>query len=66
VDVHGYLYYPTWTRLANSAEIGDDRILLQEAVNWEVGQEIVIISSGWVNKNESQENEVRVIKAIDR
>jgi len=62
IDIHGYLYHPTWVRLAASAEVLDDRIVLQEAVNWEVGQEIAIMTSSWAGDNE---HETRIISAID-
>ena len=42
LDIHGKRHYPTWTRLAESIAIGQTYLLVQEDVNWEVGQEIVL------------------------
>ncbi len=47
VDVHGKLYAPTWTRLANPAATGDSTIFLGQSTNWEVGQEVLITTTGW-------------------
>jgi hypothetical protein len=38
LDLHGHLHRVTWSRLAATAEAGDNRILLQDDVDWEVGQ----------------------------
>eukprot|EP01094_Clydonella_sp_ATCC50884_P004567 TRINITY_DN13609_c0_g1_i1.p1 TRINITY_DN13609_c0_g1~~TRINITY_DN13609_c0_g1_i1.p1 ORF type:complete len:1433 (-),score=246.70 TRINITY_DN13609_c0_g1_i1:56-4168(-) len=64
VDIHGKLFHHTWSRLASSVSIGDDRILLQDDVNWEVGQQVVIATSVWDDWS-SDENEVMSIKAIE-
>ena len=64
LNIHGKQFHPTWTKLAYSAGIGDDRIYLQESVNWEVGQEIVVITSIWTDYPDEHENERRIIKAI--
>ena len=64
MNIHGKLFAPTWTKLALSANIGDDRIYLQESVNWEVGQEIVVVTSIWTDYPDAHENERRIIKAI--
>ena len=36
IDIHAKQYFPTWTRLAASAKVGDSVIWLQDSVNWEV------------------------------
>lgn len=36
IDVHGKQFHPTWSRLAATANNGDDRVHLQHNVNWEV------------------------------
>jgi len=76
VEMHGKLFYPTWTRLAYTATKLDasSRIYLQDKVNWEVGQEILITTTVyydcpsfyqkvWCGNNVHQ-NERRVIKAL--
>ena len=45
LDLHGKRYYRTWTRLAQRAHVGDNYLYLQDAVNWEGGQEIVLITT---------------------
>lgn len=47
VDIHGKRFSPTWTRLAARASAGAAHILLQQASNWEVGQEIVVTTTVW-------------------
>ena len=44
-NIFGKQYHPTWTRLSRRARILDQVVYLQDAVNWEVGQEIVIVTS---------------------
>lgn len=61
LDMHGPERTPTWTVMAVTAEIGDDEITLAEAVDWAVGEEIAIASSGFVGR----EAEKRTITAID-
>ena len=64
IDMHGKLYQNTWSRLASPAFIEDDRILLMDDVNWEVGQQVVIVTSIWEDHWNPQ-NEVKTIAAID-
>ncbi len=45
VDIHGKQFHPTWDRLAATAEEGDDVIILQSSVNWEVGQRVLVVTS---------------------
>lgn len=60
-DTHGAVP-PDWTRLAATARTQDDRVHLQEAVNWETGQVVVTTT---VNKDkEDPQNEVRTIAAV--
>lgn len=66
IDVHGYQYHPTWTRLATSIVTGSDVIMVQDANNWEVGQQIVVATSAFRDLTDGDYNEVRVIKAIDK
>lgn len=66
IDIHGFQYHPTWTRLSSSIVTGADVIQVQDANNWEVGQEIVVSTSYWKDLTEGDYNEVRTIKAIDK
>ncbi|MEZ4698785.1 MAG: G8 domain-containing protein [Rhodothermales bacterium] len=47
LDFHGSVGSPTWTRLADgaTAQAGATSITLQEAVSWQPGDEIVIVST---------------------
>lgn len=65
IDVHGYQYHPTWTRLANTIYSGNDVIMIQDGNNWEVGQQIVVATSAMRDLTEGNYNEVRTISAID-
>ncbi len=47
VDIHGKQFHPTWTRLSRIVSPGDTLIYLQDEVNWEVGQEILLVTSDW-------------------
>ena len=63
IDIHGKLFQKTWTKLASPALIDDDRIIIQEDVNWEVGQQLFITTTYKEDWNIDQ-NEVVSIKAI--
>ena len=47
VELHGKRYHPTWTRLARTARANDTIIFVGESVNWEVGQEVLILTSAF-------------------
>ena len=47
LDLHGLPKLPTWTKLSATATVGDTVIQLAQAVNWLVGDEIVIASSSY-------------------
>jgi hypothetical protein len=74
VDIHGFQYQPTWTRLRTTAEEGDTTITLRDSVNWEIGQKVYIATSAWYDcpakfqkefcKDRPAENEVRRIVAL--
>jgi hypothetical protein len=63
VDIHGKQFHPTWTRLAATAWTQDDRVYLQDAVNWQVGQQVLVTTTIYKDKFDPQ-NEVRTIAAI--
>ncbi|CAF4366562.1 unnamed protein product [Rotaria socialis] len=45
LDLHGSSRNVSWTRIAISAESGDNLIILRESVNWVVGDEIIITTT---------------------
>lgn len=46
VHMFGKRMFPTWTRLAAPALVGDDRVSLQQApVNWEPGMRVALATS---------------------
>jgi hypothetical protein len=47
IDFHGVERSPTWTVLYESADIGANTITLNEAVDWEAGEEIAIASTDY-------------------
>ena len=66
LHLHGKRYSRTWTRLAQRATPGDDRLYLQDAVNWEAGQRIVLVTSALRDSREWHENEEFVLRRVDR
>ncbi|AHZ24270.1 hypothetical protein BM92_18895 (plasmid) [Haloferax mediterranei ATCC 33500] len=62
IDIHGASREKTdWTQLGATANAGDQRIQLKEAVNWEPGDEIVIAPSG----TDPTEAERRTVESVD-
>lgn len=47
LDLHGKPVNVTWTKLSQTANIGDNRITLAESVDWSVGDDIVIAPTGF-------------------
>ena len=47
VEIHAKQYHPTFTRLAASVSINDTVIVLQDEVNWEVGQKILLTTTAF-------------------
>ena len=64
LSLHGKRYYRTWTRLAQTAEVGDWFLVLQDAVNWESGQEIVLVTTTMKDSREWHQNEVLQIARV--
>ena len=64
VSLHGLKKQPTWTLLTETVNPGDTQIKLLDAVNWKVGDKIVVASTGGQNSWEF-ENEERTISSID-
>ena len=52
----------TWTRLASTAAQGSNTLVLQDPVEWNVGDEVVIAATG--HRHTQSENEKKTISAI--
>eukprot|EP01137_Pigoraptor_chileana_P015723 Opistho-2@5312 len=63
IDLHGKEYY-TWARLAKTTYPGDMQITLQEPVNWEAGQQIVVVTTIF-RDYETDQNEVVTVAGVD-
>jgi len=64
LSLHGKRFYRTWTRLAETVEPGDDILMLQDSVNWELGQEIVLVTTAMKDSREWHQNEVLTITEV--
>ncbi|XP_051699933.2 fibrocystin-L isoform X2 [Oryctolagus cuniculus] len=62
LDLHGLPIPVIWTLLARTAKAGEQTLILQEAVTWKAGDNIVIASTG--HRHSQQENEKRTIAAV--
>lgn len=60
MDVHGKPRNVTWTTLKSTASAGSNQIILSEAVDWQVNEEIVISPTSYL----ATETEVMTIKSI--
>ncbi|KAJ3282588.1 Fibrocystin-L [Rhizoclosmatium sp. JEL0117] len=65
LDVHGMVYAPAWTRLAATSRKGDKQILIQDIVNWEVGQTIIITTTATKDSRDFNQNDIAVIEDIE-
>jgi hypothetical protein len=64
LELHGKRYFSTWSRLAKTVEPGDTYLLLQHSVNWEAGQQIVLITTALKDSREFHQNEVMTVDYI--
>jgi len=64
IDIHGMQFFPTWSRLAMTAEIGDKYVFLQDMVNWQPGQQIFITTTELKDARDWHRNEVRTIVKV--
>ncbi|XP_061682368.1 PKHD1 like 1, tandem duplicate 1 [Syngnathoides biaculeatus] len=62
LDLHGKHVPVVWTHLAQTAEGNSSTLSLMKAVTWEVGDEIVIASTG--HKHSQRENEVKIVESV--
>jgi hypothetical protein len=65
ISLHGKRYFQTWTRLGATANPGDTSLRLQEDVNWEFGQEIVLVTTAMKDSKEWHQNEVLKVQSVD-
>jgi len=64
LSLHGKQFYRTWTRLAKTAVSGQEYVLLQNAVNWEPGQEVLLVTTAVKDAREWHQNEVLVVDLV--
>ncbi|KAF5901267.1 fibrocystin-L isoform X1, partial [Clarias magur] len=62
LDLHGIPIPITWTCLAQTANSGSNTLILMDAVTWNVGDEIVIASTG--DRLSQGQNEVKKIASV--
>ena len=60
--MHGKSVARTWTRLASTAAAGSTQITLLQAVDWPVGSQIVIATTG--NYLSQGQSEIRTVTAV--
>jgi hypothetical protein len=48
LDLHGAPRYPTWTQLKSTAQSGTNQIVLNKAVDWKVGESIMIATTSTI------------------
>ena len=62
VDMHGLPSVRTWTRLANTTNIGATKAVLLQPVDWPIGSQIVVATTG--DHLSQKQSEVRTIVAV--
>lgn len=62
--MHGKPYSPTWTRLDSTVQPGGRELVLQDVVDWQAGQQVVVVTTAWTDEVSDHQNEVRTIQAI--
>ncbi|XP_048215228.1 fibrocystin-L isoform X1 [Perognathus longimembris pacificus] len=62
LDLHGLPVAVVWTRLAHTAKAGERTLIVQQAVTWKAGDDIVIASTG--HRHSQRENEKRTIASV--
>jgi len=64
LNLHGERFFQTWTRLAKTADKGDKFLLLQHAVNWKPGQEVVLVTTAVKDSREWHQNEQLTVESV--
>lgn len=62
VDIHGMPTTPTWTKLETTAEVESSNITLIQPVNWTIGNQIIIATTG--DQHSQRQSELRRIVDI--
>lgn len=65
LDVHGKPFVVTWSRIAKTALPGDTTLALQQPVDWEVGQQLVVITTNYEDDASNHQNEVKTIAGVN-
>ena len=61
LDIHGNPRNPSWSLLAETANINDNTITLQDSVNWQIGEQVIIATTSYV----LEESEVMTIASTN-
>lgn len=64
LNLHGKRYFRTWTRLSKTVDVGESILMLQHSVNWEPGQQIVLVTTAMKDSREWHQNEVLEVAAL--
>ena len=64
LELHGARYHHTWSRLAASAFAGESTLLLQDAVNWDVGMEVLVTTTQLKDARDWHQNEVFTVARL--
>lgn len=64
IDLHGFEYTRTWTRLAAQAEAGATTVQLQHAVDWEPGQTVLVTGTTLKDARDFHQNELRQVASV--
>ncbi|CAH8626270.1 unnamed protein product [Schistosoma guineensis] len=62
ISIHGKPRIITWTRLAETAEPGTNKLILEHPVDWQPGEHIIITSTG--GKSSHNESEEHIIQEM--
>ncbi|KAJ8602815.1 hypothetical protein CTAYLR_002589 [Chrysophaeum taylorii] len=64
LDVHATEYYHAWSRLARTAEPGDEMLILQDPVNWEENMTIVVTTTHLRDSRDWHQNEILRVTSV--
>mmetsp|Transcript_139134 Transcript_139134/g.432904 ORF Transcript_139134/g.432904 Transcript_139134/m.432904 type:complete len:1252 (-) Transcript_139134:508-4263(-) len=64
LEMFGVRYAPTWTRLASSVAPGSMTLELEDEVDWQVGQQVLVVTTAWADEPGNHQNEVRRLAAV--
>ena len=64
ISLHGKRFFRTWTRLSKTVEVGERVLMLQDPVNWSVGQEILLVTTALKDSREWHQNEVLTVEYV--